>query len=90
MSIAIRTLHATTTNARARVRPMCSSPRALLMEGEADECALLQEFMREDPHMMFRKRREEGYFRILVSRYLMDDERNSGIILESVEICSKQ
>lgn len=56
MSIAIRTPHATTRIARARVRQMCSASKALLMEGEAEECALLQEFMRENPHMMFRKR----------------------------------
>lgn len=67
MSVAIRTPHSTTTNARARVRPMCSSPKALLMKGEAEEFALLQEFMREDPHMMFRKRRDEGYFGIYFS-----------------------
>lgn len=38
-------------------------------------CALLQEFVREDPHSMFRKGREEGCFRISVSRYLVDDEK---------------
>lgn len=29
---------------------------ALLMEEEAEECALLQEFVGEDTHMLFRKR----------------------------------
>lgn len=38
-------------------------------------CALLKEFVREEPHTMFRKGREEGGFRILVSRYLVDDEK---------------
>lgn len=31
--------------------------------------------MREDPRMIFQEWREEGFFRILVSRYLMDDEK---------------
>lgn len=39
---------------------------ALLMEEEAEECALLQEFVREDTHMLFGKRREEECFRTLV------------------------
>lgn len=34
---------------------------ALLMEEEIEECVLLQEFMREYPHMIFRKRREERF-----------------------------
>lgn len=34
---------------------------ALLKEEVAEECALLQKFMREDPHMIFRERREEGF-----------------------------
>lgn len=35
----------------------------LLMEEEAEECALLQEFVRQDTHMLFRKRREVECFR---------------------------
>lgn len=53
-------------------------------------CALLQEFVREDPHTMFRKGREEECFRILVSRYLVEDEKKYRDCYESVEICFKQ
>lgn len=34
---------------------------ALLLEEEAEECALLQEFMREkDPHIVFREKARTG------------------------------
>lgn len=41
--------------------------------------------MREDPRMIFQEWREEGFFRILVSRYLMDDENS---LLWYIEVSS--
>jgi hypothetical protein len=47
----------------------------LLEEEEEEESMLLEGFVRMEPHTMFEKRKDEGCFRILISRYLMVNER---------------